>query len=170
MRLSGIPVLIILAMVFAASCQKTGENGKLIPFVDPFIGTGGHGHTFPGATVPFGMVQLSPDNNHEGWDWCSGYHYSWDTIAGFSHTHISGTGVPDLMDIRILPIDLQEAEKGKFTTLPTNRQYALFTHSDEKAMPGYYSVILKNGIHAELTATKRTGMHRYTFGKVKFRL
>jgi len=163
MRFSGITAFTVLAMVFASSCQKTEENGKLINFVDPFIGTGGHGHTFPGAALPFGMVQLSPDNNHEGWDWCSGYHYSWDTIAGFSHTHISGTGVPDLMDIRILPVDIPQAEKGTFTALPANRQYALFTHADEKAVPGYYSVMLKNGIHAELTATKRTGMHRYTF-------
>ena len=73
-------------------------------FVDPFLGTGGHGHVYPGATVPFGMVQLSPDNGVEGWDWCSGYHYSSNTIAGFSHTHLSGTGIGDWCDISVLPI------------------------------------------------------------------
>src|SRR5690606_3859174 len=77
---------------------------SLISYVDPFIGTGGHGHTFPGATVPFGMVQLSPDNGRSGWDWCSGYHYSDSVIAGFSHMHLNGTGIGDWLDISVLPL------------------------------------------------------------------
>lgn len=166
MRYTGVIVITAFTMVFlATSCQTDGKETKLVDYVNPFIGTDGHGHTFPGATVPFGMVQLSPDNNHEGWDWCSGYHYSWDTIAGFSHTHLSGTGVPDLMDIRILPLSISENELNQITSLPGNKQYALFSHEDESATPGYYSVKFKNGIQAELTATKRTGMHRYTFPK-----
>jgi putative alpha-1,2-mannosidase len=77
---------------------------RLTSFVDPFLGTGGHGHVYPGATVPFGKVQLSPDNGDEGWDWCAGYHYSSNTIAGFSHTHLSGTGIGDWCDISVLPL------------------------------------------------------------------
>ncbi|MFM7672471.1 MAG: GH92 family glycosyl hydrolase [Bacteroidota bacterium] len=129
---------------------------KLIRYVDPFLGTGGHGHVYPGATVPFGMVQLSPDNGAEGWDWCSGYHYSSNTIAGFSHTHLSGTGIGDWCDISVLPLtDTTDASKPRIL-LP-------FDHKNEKASPGFYSVKLNNGINCELTADVRTGHHRYTF-------
>src|ERR1700712_5784079 len=106
-------------------------------YVDPFIGTGGHGHTYPGATVPFGMVQLSPDNGEQGWDWCSGYHYSSDSIAGFSHTHLSGTGIGDWCDISVMPAtDLIAAGKS---------YKEKFSHSNEKASPGFYQVKLDNG-------------------------
>ena len=129
---------------------------KLTKFVDPFLGTGGHGHVYPGATVPFGMVQLSPDNGVEGWDWCSGYHYSSNTIAGFSHTHLSGTGIGDWCDISVLPLaDTNQVRKSRIL-IP-------FDHADEKASPGYYAVRLKNGVHCELTADTRTGHHRYQF-------
>jgi predicted alpha-1,2-mannosidase len=129
---------------------------QLTKYVDPFLGTGGHGHVYPGATVPFGMVQLSPDNGVEGWDWCSGYHYSSKTIAGFSHTHLSGTGIGDWCDISVMPLlntDSIEVDKALFP----------FSHKNEKASPGYYSVKLDNGILCELTATERVGIHRYTF-------
>ena len=127
---------------------------KLTKYVDPFLGTGGHGHTYPGATVPFGMVQLSPDNGTEGWDWCSGYHYSSDSIAGFSHTHLSGTGIGDWCDISVMPVLYFVAtEKPKYS----------FKHSNELASPGYYKVKLDNGISAEFTATERIGFHRYQF-------
>jgi predicted alpha-1,2-mannosidase len=129
---------------------------KLTKYVDPFLGTGGHGHVYPGATIPFGMVQLSPDNGNEGWDWCSGYHYSSNTIAGFSHTHLSGTGIGDWCDISLLPLtdtSLIRQEKIKLN----------FSHKNEKAKPGFYSVKLNNEINCELTASKRTGFHRYTF-------
>ena len=111
---------------------------------------------YPGATVPFGMVQLSPDNGDEGWDWCSGYHYSSNTIAGFSHMHLSGTGIGDWCDISLLPLtDTSQIRQSKIK-IP-------FSHSNENAKPGYYNVKLDNGIQCELTATERTGFHRYSF-------
>ena len=112
--------------IFLISSFCTAQ--KHTKYVDPFLGTGGHGHTYPGATIPFGMVQLSPDNGTEGWDWCSGYHYSSDSIAGFSHTHLSGTGIGDWCDISVLPLtdtSLIHQEKIKI----------LFKHSNEKASP-----------------------------------
>ena len=120
------------------------------PQVNPFIGTGGHGHVFLGANVPFGFVQLGPTNRKDGWDWCSGYHYSDSVIIGFSHLHLSGTGCADLGDIAFLPV------------LDANQQRVAFSHQAEYVRPGYYSVMLNNGIRVELTATERTGLHRYT--------
>src|SRR6186997_1890102 len=90
-------------LFFTAFTASPVHGQQLTRYVDPFIGTGGHGHTYPGATVPFGMVQLSPDNGQNGWDWCSGYHYSSDSLAGFSHTHLSGTGIGDWCDISVMP-------------------------------------------------------------------
>ncbi|MBY0477680.1 MAG: GH92 family glycosyl hydrolase [Chitinophagaceae bacterium] len=145
---------LLILIVFNLSCNQ--QEPSLTSFVDPFLGTGGHGHVYPGATVPFGMVQLSPDNGDEGWDWCAGYHYSSKTIAGFSHTHLSGTGIGDWCDISVLPLtDTIELRKEKIK-LP-------FSHTNETAKPGYYRVQLNNGIYCELTATERTGVHRYSF-------
>src|SRR5262249_38140182 len=127
----------------------------LTRYVNPFIGTGGHGHTFPGAIVPFGMVQLSPDTRLIGWDGCSGYHYSDSIIYGFSHTHLSGTGISDYGDILLLP------------TLKNPRSVG-FQHRNETSAPGYYSVKLDDdNIFVELTATARVGLHRYTFPKTE---
>lgn len=130
-------------------------------YVNPFIGTGGHGHTFPGPVLPFGMVQLGPDTRHEGWDGCGGYHYSDSVIYGFSHTHLSGVGVPDYGDILIVP------QVGKVATEPIytskNGYGAGFSHTNEIAKPGFYSVKLDNGIDVRLTATQRCGIHEYTF-------
>ena len=133
-------------------------------YVKIAIGTGGHGHTYPGATVPFGMVQLSPDTYNEGWDWCSGYHYSDSSIMGFSHTHLSGTGASDMLDFLLMP------GTGPAKTVPGSRQNpgegyrSRFSHEEESAEPGYYSVMLRDyGIRAELSATERAGIHRYTF-------
>src|SRR5690606_36499843 len=142
--------------ILSALCALSWAQDSLISYVDPFIGTGSHGHTFPGATVPFGMVQLSPDNGRQGWDWCSGYHYSDSLIAGFSHMHLSSTGICDWLDIAVVPLVEPLADTAK--TLK-----AYFTHTNETASPGYYEVTLDNGIHAELTATARCGFHRYTF-------
>lgn len=132
--------------------------------VNPFIGTGGHGHTFPGASVPFGAVQLSPDTRIDNWDGSSGYHYSDSIIYGFSHTHLSGTGIPDYCDILFMPtvgrpqLSAQEGEKSE------NGYASKFSHANEKAEPGYYSVRLDDdNIFAEMTATRRVGLHRYTF-------
>jgi predicted alpha-1,2-mannosidase len=129
---------------------------SLTRYVDPFLGTGGHGHVFPGAMVPFGMVQLSPDNGTEGWDWCGGYHYSSDGIAGFSHTHLSGTGIGDWCDISVLPLtDTAQIHQSKIK-IP-------FSHQQESARPGFYQVRLGNGVRASLTAADRIGFHRYQF-------
>lgn len=157
---------------------------QVLNYVDPFIGTGGHGHTFPGATVPFGMVQLSPDNPSRGWDWTSGYHYSDNVLLGFSHTHLSGTGVGDLLDVLVTPFhgDYQtlRTESGEHgigqNTKNTTLIYDTYRKENETAKPGYYSVKLDNsGVFAELTATPRVGVHRYTFngnepGKLLFNL
>jgi predicted alpha-1,2-mannosidase len=126
-------------------------------YVDPMIGTGGHGHTYPGAVLPHGMVQLSPDTRLEGWDGCSGYHYSDDFIYGFTHTHLSGTGCSDYGDILLMPMN--------GTPSPDNKIYgSKFSHSNEKATAGYYSVKLDDdNILAELTTTTRAGFHKYTF-------
>ena len=132
------------------------HSQQLTKFVDPFLGTGGHGHVYPGATIPFGMVQLSPDNGDDGWDWCSGYHYSSNTIAGFSHMHLSGTGIGDWCDISVLPLTDTFLIRKEKIKIP-------FSHRSEKASPGYYKVVLDNKIKCELTASKRTGFHRYTF-------
>jgi predicted alpha-1,2-mannosidase len=122
---------------------------RLTSFVDPFIGSGGHGHVFIGASVPFGAVQLGPQNPFGGWDWCSGYNYTDSIITGFSHTHLSGTGIPDLGDILIMPVT---------DTATTSR----YSHKEEKAAPGYYSVRLtSSGIDVALTATERVGFHQY---------
>ena len=151
-------LLYILATATLAACSTTPKEP--IDYVDPFIGTGFHGHTYPGATTPFGAVQLSPDTRKGNWDACSGYHYSDSTIIGFSHTHLSGTGCIDLGDILFHPTTKEikpQAEGYIFDPLP-------FSHKDEKASPGYYSVDFKTeGIKAELTATTYTGVHRYTF-------
>jgi len=137
-------------------CSFFVYSQKLTAFVDPFLGTGGHGHVYPGATVPFGMVQLSPDNGVEGWDWCSGYHYSSKTIAGFSHTHLSGTGIGDWCDISVLPLTDTNQIRNEKILIP-------FNHQNESAKPGYYQVKLDNNINCELTASTRNGYHKYTF-------
>ena len=155
-------LFISLLFVSLLSCRKQESFTK---YVDPFLGTGAHGHTFPGAALPFGMVQLSPDNGRSGWDWCSGYHYSDSLIIGFSHTHLSGTGVGDLLDITLQPTNIHagnDTSKGGADFL---RQFiSRFNHNDEQARPGYYSVLLGKGkIKVELTVTARVGFHRYTF-------
>ncbi|HBZ66453.1 MAG TPA: glycosyl hydrolase family 92 [Bacteroidales bacterium] len=141
--------------------QRPDSLLTITDFVDPFIGTGGHGHTFPGATMPFGMVQLSPDTRLDGWDGCGGYHYSDSIIFGFSHTHLSGTGCIDYGDILVMPFagDLRNG-----VHQPSGEYASLFSHKTETARPGFYSVLLEtDSIAAELTATLRTGWHRYTY-------
>ncbi|TAJ13845.1 glycoside hydrolase family 92 protein [Marinilabiliaceae bacterium JC017] len=147
-----------VAWLFMLSGCQEGKKGvgadDPLQYVDPFIGTGFHGHTFPGATVPYGMVQLSPDTHLEGWDACSGYHYEDSVIYGFSHTHLSGTGIGDLGDVLFLPYSRTKEKK----------PVATFKKEEEAASPGYYKVKLDNfGVTAELTATKRVGLHRYGF-------
>ena len=141
--------------------ESRKKNQKLTEFVNPFIGTGGHGHTYPGATMPFGMMQLSPDTRLEGWDGCSGYHYSDNYIYGFSHTHLSGTGVSDYGDILLMPtntINFNNGSDGKAG------YRAHFSHDNEMAKPGYYKVHLDStNIDVELTVSSRSGIHKYQF-------
>ncbi len=136
----------------------------LTKYVDPFIGTGGHGHTFPGAMVPFGLVQISPDTRMENWDGSSGYHYSDKTIMGFSQTHLSGTGAPEFCDILLMPtVGKVQVVAGDEKDSRTGYRSS-FSHNNEFASPGYYSVLLDDyHVHAELTATTRSGFHQYTF-------
>lgn len=150
--------LLLLALLGGGLLSTPAFSQRYTKWVDPFLGTGGHGHTYPGATTPFGMVQLSPDNGTEGWDWCSGYHYSSDSIAGFSHTHLNGTGIGDWCDISFQPL--------KDTTGAGERfMKHAFQHSNEKAFPGYYRVRLNNGISCELAASSHCGLQRYQFGQ-----
>ena len=156
-------------LVCILSCQEKINNSAaqkdqpLISYVNPFIGTGGHGHTYPGATMPFGMMQLSPDTRLDGWDGCSGYHYSDSYIYGFSHTHLSGTGVSDYGDILLMPtneVNFNNGADGK------KGYRAHFSHENEIAEPGYYSVHLDStDIDVELTVSKRSGIHNYKFKK-----
>ncbi len=154
--------IFVLATILFTGCYSVTK--KPIDYVDPFIGTGFHGHTYPGATSPYGAVQLSPDTRTGNWDACSGYHYSDSTIIGFSHTHLSGTGCADLADILFHPTtkDINLNSKGYIF------EHLAFSHEDEKASPGYYSVLFKEeGIKAELTASQYVGMHRYTYDEGK---
>ncbi len=158
---------LFLSLTTLVSCAQKESSGVL-EFVDPFIGTDGIVHTFPGATTPFGMVQLSPDGGTKGWNWCSGYHASDSSIMGFSHTHLSGTGWSDLGDILVMPTvgDIQFTSGTKED--PDSGYRSRISHDADKevATAGYYSVdLLDYGIKAELTATPRAGIHRYTFPK-----
>ncbi len=143
---------------------SAAEGGDPLRWVDPRIGTGGHGHCFPGASVPFAAVQLSPDTFNDQWDWCSGYHISDSSIMGFSHTHLSGTGCGDLLDFLVMagtgPVKLTPGPRSN----PDAGYRSRFSHADEVVRPGFYSVYLQDPkVHVELTATERTGLHRYTF-------
>ncbi len=152
-------MILLLITTILISCvdkksDEVNQDISLLQYVDPFIGTGFHGHTFPGPVMPHGMLQLSPDTKLNGWDASSGYHYDDDTIYGFSHTHLSGTGIGDLGDILLLPYSKETGEK----------PIATFDKKDEHAEVGYYAVKFNNfDVRAELTATKRVGMHRYHF-------
>ncbi len=149
--------LLLLALA-ALGCSP--RSADPVDYVNPFIGTGFHGHTYPGATTPFGMVQLSPDTRAGNWDACAGYHYSDTTIDGFSHTHLSGTGCADLADILFHPTTREIViHDGECVLQPY-----FFSHDDERASCGYYAVTLPDvNIGVELTAAPRTGVYRYTF-------
>ena len=186
------PLAAALADAYRASGPDAVSASGLARYVDVFIGTGGHGHTYPGASLPFGMVQLSPDTNDAGWDASSGYHQGDGSIMGFSHTHLSGTGAADMLDVLVMPaqgpVELQPGDRGRpdinyrshydlppvpgqpqqlpvdATVTPGKGYRQRFSHDEESAAPGYYRVRLQDhDILAELTATERTGLHRYTF-------
>ena len=160
-----MPALLAGLFIIVSCTPKPEVKVNYTKSVDPYIGSGGHGHVFVGASVPFGAVQLGPSNIYKGWDWCSAYHYSDSILIGFSHTHLSGTGIADLGDVLIMPytgaVKTKRGEQDKLT----DDDYAVkFKHADEEVRPGYYSVKLqKYGIKAELSATERVGIHKYTF-------
>ena len=156
---------IALLSIILSGCQSS-SNQSPYDLVNPFIGTGGHGHTYPGATLPFGMVQLSPDTRLEGWDGCSGYHYSDSIIYGFSHTHLSGTGVSDYGDVLIMPTQGKIIFNNGYKSGVENGYASTFNKESEKASPGYYQVNLdENDIDVRLTSTTRVGIHEYTFNE-----
>ena len=141
--------LFALAAFLTVGIGAWAQN--LTQYVDPYIGTGGHGHVFLGANVPYGLVQVGPTQYKRGWDWCSGYHYSDSVIIGFGQMHLSGTGIGDLGDIALLP------------TTDATQHNVMFSHKGEHTRPGYYSVMLKSGVKVDLTATARVALHRYSY-------
>lgn len=148
------------------SNQISLQSNQLTAFVDPFIGTGGHGHTYPGATVPFGMLQVSPTNGISKWDWCSGYHYSDSIMVGFTHLNLSGTGIGDLKDILLMPVS-KPVDLTKVIQSRDDLEYkSSYSHDNEVANPGYYSVFLEDAkTHVEITTSNRVANHRYHFSK-----
>ncbi|THD66816.1 glycoside hydrolase family 92 protein [Robertkochia marina] len=166
--LSGI---IIVTSIYLSGCNRAQGNDMVskaeVPvtnFVNPFIGTSGHGHTFPGATTPNGMVQLSPDTRTLGWDACGGYHYTDTSILGFSHTHLSGTGIGDMGDVLFMPFTGEAHIEPGSPENPETGYRSRFNHDTENAVPGYYTVELEDyNIEVELTASKRVGFHKYNY-------
>ena len=156
--------LLAVSAVVVAACNKTAPVEDYAAFVNQKIGTGGHGHVFMGANVPFGFVQLGPTSIPQDWDWCSGYHDSDSTVIGFSHTHLSGTGIGDLFDITVMPTTGPTTPGRGSEDEPGIGAWSYADRTKEVAEPGYYSIFLKRyGITAEMTATARVGFHRYTF-------
>lgn len=163
-------VLIGCQALWAVSCasgEKKAETSSPVvdytAYVDPYIGSGEHGHVFVGASVPFGMIQAGLQNIHKGWDWCSGYHYSDSVIIGFSHTHLSGTGCADLGDVLVMPFMGEVRTKRGEQDNIEGACSSYYSHANEKVAPGYYSLLMDNGVKAELSATERIAIHRYTY-------
>lgn len=159
-------MLLLATGIGLFSCAEKELPKEYTDSVNVFIGTGGHGHTFPGATLPHGMVQLSPDTRLLGWDACSGYYYDDTSIMGFSHTHLSGTGIGDYGDILFMPVVGEKPLIAGTAEKPDEGYRSRFSHEQESARPGYYQVLLQDdSINVELTATLRAGLHRYTYPK-----
>lgn len=159
-------MLLLASGIGLFSCAEKDLPKEYTDSVNVFIGTGGHGHTFPGATLPHGMVQLSPDTRLFGWDACSGYYYDDTSIMGFTHTHLSGTGIGDYGDILFMPVVGEKPLIAGTAEKPDEGYRSRFSHEQESARPGYYQVLLQDdSINVELTATLRAGLHRYTYPK-----
>lgn len=161
-----ILILVVISSIILAGCETTRDDSSINcnDFVNPLVGTDYHGHTFPGAALPGGMVQLSPDTGTEGWDWSSGYHYSDSSLLGFSHLHRSGMGAGDWGDVLLIPTTGELKVTPGSKEKPDEGYRSRFSHKEEMASPGFYSVNLKDyGIKAELTVSDRAGYHRYTF-------
>jgi predicted alpha-1,2-mannosidase len=164
MKRGTVVALALVGLARVASADAPAGPLDPLVLVNPFVGTAAHGHTYPGATVPFGMVQASPDTRDETWDGCSGYHYSDTSVMGFSLTHLSGTGVGDMLDVLLMPtVGPRRLDAGPPED-PDQGYRSRFSHEDETASPGYYSVRLADpGVRVELTATARVALQRYTF-------
>lgn len=162
-KLLALTSCFLLAAGNGVAQRDYSKSEGLLRYVDPYIGSGYHGHVFVGTSVPYGMVQLGPNNIHKGWDWCSGYHYSDSILIGFSHTHLSGTGCTDLGDILIMPLNEIRTPRGNQDDI-RDGYASRYSHNNEIARPEYYSLLLdRYDIKAELTATDRVGFHRYTY-------
>ncbi|MEG0807294.1 MAG: GH92 family glycosyl hydrolase [Alistipes sp.] len=159
----GFQILAVALLAFACGKTTTSEE-NLTQYVDLRIGTGGHGHVFVGANVPYGMVQLGPTSIPQSWDWVSGYHISDTTVIGFAHTHLNGTGIGDLSDISLMPV-VGEVRLARGTEEdPQSGMWSYFSHADEQMRPGYYATrLLRYGVDVRLTSTERVGLHQYTF-------
>jgi len=163
-----IGFVILFSAAITPMKTTAGEIKSPYTYVDPLIGTGGFGHTYPGACLPFGMVQLSPDTRTSGWENCSGYHFSNPTIIGFSHTHLSGTGAMDLGDILLMPTTGALQTVAGEENDPNSGYRSAYRHDTERARPGYYAVSLDDySVSVELTVTERAGLHRYTFPRTE---
>jgi len=157
-----ISLLLLFAMCPFIQGQNKGQK-NYVDFVNPYIGSGGHGHVFVGASVPFGAVQVGPENIFKGWDWCSGYHYSDSIVIGFSQTHLSGTGCSDLGDVLLMPyVGKIRTSRGEQDNIQGSAS-SYYKHSNEKVAPGYYSLLMDNGVKVELTSTERTALHHYIY-------
>lgn len=163
-RLIDLFAMTAVSAVLAAGCSAPAQPEDFTSYVNTGIGTGGHGHVFVGANVPFGFVQLGPTSIPESWDWCSGYHESDSTVIGFSHTHLSGTGIGDLFDVTVMPVTGEVTYARGEESDQNSGMWSYADRSEEVSVPGYYKVPLtRYGIVAEMTATARVGLHRYTF-------
>lgn len=166
-KLLALASCFLLATGSGVAQRDYSKSEGLLQYVDPYIGSGYHGHVFVGTSVPYGMVQLGPSNIHKGWDWCSGYHYSDSILIGFSHTHLSGTGCTDLGDILIMPLNEIRTPRGNQDDI-RDGYASRYSHDNEIARPEYYSLLLdRYNIRAELAATDRVGFHRYTYPEGK---
>lgn len=156
---------LLVTILFSCTLRKENKSAEqnYLSYVDPYIGSGEHGHVFVGAGVPLGMVQAGPQNIHKGWDWCSGYHYSDSVLIGFSHTHLSGTGCADLGDVLLMPyVGEPRTARGEQNNIE-GACSTYYSHKNEEVSPGYYSLLMDNGVRAELSATDRVAIHRYTY-------
>ena len=166
MKLQSFLLLSCFMCSFGCTSTEVSNTTNPVDYVDPYIGTGGHGHTFLGVTTPFGAVQIGPNNINKGWDWCSGYHYSDSIVIGFSHLHLNGTGCSDTGDILFMPYIGNARTQPGTQQDPLSGYASLYSKDNEQALPGYYEVLLKtHNTKVELTASDRVAFHRYTFPK-----
>ena len=154
--------VLLISMFFHFNVMEARDY---VQYVDPYIGSGGHGHVFVGASVPFGAIQVGPQNIHKGWDWCSGYHYSDSVIIGFAHTHLNGTGCTDLGDVQVMPFTGKVRTKRGEQHDISGSYASYYKHENEIVRPNYYSLLMENGIKVELSATERVAIHRYHYPK-----